>query len=389
MGKTLTHEIFIERFKQLDSNINILGYYINQNTKIDCQCEYGHIWSSLPHNILKGSGCPYCAGKKILIGFNDLWTTRPDVAKMLNNPDDGYRYTYGSSKKVYFVCPDCNTILTKKVAAVSLMGLHCDCCSDGISYPNKFARALLSELPIDTVNYEWQPDWAKPYLYDNYFEYNNKQYILEMDGGLGHGCYTYNSQDIDEIGIKRDAIKDDLAKANGIHVIRIDCNYGFNYNRFEYIKNNILNSELDKIVDLSKINWSLCHKQALTSLVVKTATLYNEGYAVSEISQFLGHVSGTITRWLKQAKLAGLCDYNKDETKRRSIQLISYRVNQYTLDGKFVASYSSISEAYKITNINMQMISKCCKKQSKSTGGYLWFFADDLNQPDQTKVFSK
>lgn len=42
--------------------------------------------------------CP--APRKILIGFNDMWATNLDVAKLLANPEDGYKYTQYSNKKV-------------------------------------------------------------------------------------------------------------------------------------------------------------------------------------------------------------------------------------------------------------------------------------------------
>jgi hypothetical protein len=43
------------------------------------QC--GHEWeSSVYKRSSGGHGCPYCAGKRILIGFNDLQTVNPELA---------------------------------------------------------------------------------------------------------------------------------------------------------------------------------------------------------------------------------------------------------------------------------------------------------------------
>jgi hypothetical protein len=40
----------------------------------------GHEWESSPYNRLLGQGCPFCAGVRVLAGFNDLATLRPDLA---------------------------------------------------------------------------------------------------------------------------------------------------------------------------------------------------------------------------------------------------------------------------------------------------------------------
>lgn len=34
----------------------------------------------------QGKRCPVCAGKKVLVGYNDLWTTHPEIAKLLKDP---------------------------------------------------------------------------------------------------------------------------------------------------------------------------------------------------------------------------------------------------------------------------------------------------------------
>lgn len=59
----------------------------------------GHEWDSAINTRSKGHGCPYCHGNhKILKGYNDMWTTNPELASLLANPEDGYRYTQNSTK---------------------------------------------------------------------------------------------------------------------------------------------------------------------------------------------------------------------------------------------------------------------------------------------------
>ncbi len=63
------------------------------------------------------------------------------------------------------------------------------------------------------------------------------------------------------------------------------------------------------------------------------------------------------------------------------------KVNQYTLDDIFVKTYSSSVEALKEMDINYYgSIHKCCNKKAKTFKGYKWYFADDPNQPDKSKI---
>ena len=69
----------------------------------------GHTWEATIKNRVAGAGCPVCSGHKVLKGFNDLATTKPDIAKWWHptrnenlRPTD---VTSGSAKKVWWVCP--------------------------------------------------------------------------------------------------------------------------------------------------------------------------------------------------------------------------------------------------------------------------------------------
>ena len=72
-------------------------------------CDNGHEWEATVSNRIKqSSGCPFCSGKKVLVGFNDLLTTHPNIAKTWNYeknkelmPTD---VTYGSMKNVWWLC---------------------------------------------------------------------------------------------------------------------------------------------------------------------------------------------------------------------------------------------------------------------------------------------
>ena len=44
-------------------------------------CKLGHQWETAIRHRSNGTGCPYCNGQKVLIGFNDLATTHPETAE--------------------------------------------------------------------------------------------------------------------------------------------------------------------------------------------------------------------------------------------------------------------------------------------------------------------
>lgn len=64
MFKRKTHKDFVEELLNKNPNIKVLGEYINARTKIEVQCLMdNHIWYATPDNLLRGYGCPKCAGK--------------------------------------------------------------------------------------------------------------------------------------------------------------------------------------------------------------------------------------------------------------------------------------------------------------------------------------
>lgn len=63
-GKSLklTTESFKEKLKKINPNIEVIGEYVNNRTKIKCRCLIdGYEWEATPSNLLCGAGCPRCA----------------------------------------------------------------------------------------------------------------------------------------------------------------------------------------------------------------------------------------------------------------------------------------------------------------------------------------
>ena len=152
-----------------------------------CRCLIdGYIFEKKDYEIEK-SGCPVCAHIVTSKGINDSATTDSWMVKYFENSDDAFKYAKNSNIKVNMKCPYCGTLKEMRIADLNKKGFSCPVCSDGISYPNKFAHELFSQLSGQYKEYvfEYSPDWAGLCKYDNYIKYNDgKEIIIEMDGGF-------------------------------------------------------------------------------------------------------------------------------------------------------------------------------------------------------------
>lgn len=80
------------------------------NRKVWWRCELGHAYPAIVSaRASGGSGCPYCMGRKVLPGFNDLASVEPKVASQwhptLNGALTPEMVTTGSHRKVWWECP--------------------------------------------------------------------------------------------------------------------------------------------------------------------------------------------------------------------------------------------------------------------------------------------
>ncbi len=82
------------------------------NLKVWWACKECHNeWMASVNDRTHDYGCPYCSGRKVKVGFNDLESLRPDLARQWHptrnkslSPKD---VTVGSNKKVWWLCPEC------------------------------------------------------------------------------------------------------------------------------------------------------------------------------------------------------------------------------------------------------------------------------------------
>jgi hypothetical protein len=352
--------------------------YGNHNyVYIKCQKNKSHeSYVIICKDFIRGNRCPICNGRKVIKGINDTVTMYPNLLIYFVNKKDAEKYPPGTHKKVPMKCPRCEYIRNDiTINHLTTKGFICPRCGDGFSYPEKFMFNILEQL---NINFKFQLNktifkWCNKYKYDFYIE--NINCIIETHGMQHYKETTSKWNDLIEIQVT-DKYKKSLAKENRItNYIVIDCRYS----ELEYIKNNILNSKLADLFDLSKINWLRCHEFACSSLVKTVCGLWeSEINNTLEISNKLKIGRNTVIRYLKQGVKLGWCNYDPKEQKTININNKCKSVICLTTNEIF----DTISNAEK--KYNIRHISDFCRGKTKSAGKHpetgeklVWMYYED------------
>ena len=119
------------------------------NRKVWWTCELGHTYEAqISSRTSSNTGCPYCAGRKVLPGFNDLSTKDPVLSAQwhptLNGNLTPEMVTVGSHKKVWWQCG--NDHVWKAVVRSRATGRKCGCpvCAGKVSERETTHRRIVS-----------------------------------------------------------------------------------------------------------------------------------------------------------------------------------------------------------------------------------------------------
>lgn len=354
--------------------------YSNTSNKYYWNCsDCGGCYENSTNRRSSGVGCPYCSGRKALKGFNDLWTTNPDIASILSNKDQGYNLTRGSHKEIEFICSDCGIKQNHIVKNVVASGFSCKRCSDGISYPEKFVAELLSQLNISYVT-QYR---LKNKFYD--FHLPSLNLIIETHG-LQHyeeGFKNFNSRSLKD-EIENDAFKKQMALCSGIvNYEVIDCRKS----SMSWITDSISNSNLPKLLKFNNddIDWKKCHEFACKSLVKKVSHLWqNLSLSITDISSLVNLSKSTIIIYLKRGAELGWCDYEprimiKNNGRKRG-KGSKKKIVQLSLNNDFIKVWDSLTEASTTLGCSISSLSQALKGEIKSAFKYKWYFLNDYNK---------
>ncbi len=58
-------ETFARRVASISPDVEVMRPYVNARTRVACRCRVcGHEWEPLPRGLLQGNGCPACARRR-------------------------------------------------------------------------------------------------------------------------------------------------------------------------------------------------------------------------------------------------------------------------------------------------------------------------------------
>lgn len=186
---------------------------------------------SYPSNIKSRSsrndGCPYCSNRKILVGFNDIATTAPQLMAEWDykkNTIDPLLIPSGHSNKVYWLCKEGHSWKTSPSQRTFSLTRCPECVkSDSSLIEETFRNQLhtiscLSNISEKLVKLPWSEAKRGSLAVDAtaYIEALDKTLIFEYDGGYWHGITSPNVN-----AINKDIEKTEYLLSRGYIVVRV------------------------------------------------------------------------------------------------------------------------------------------------------------------------
>lgn len=185
---------------------------LGSGKKANWVCTKGHKWvASIVNRTGKGLGCPYCSNKRILPGYNDLQSQRPDLMADWDyeaNTLDPSAVAVKSSKTAAWICPKghkYNKAIYKRAA-----GEGCPSCAKALrtSFPEQCFFFYIKKVYPDAIN-------SYREIFDNGMELDifipSVKTGIEYDGVFWH----------DQSGLSREEKKYHICKENHIRLFRI------------------------------------------------------------------------------------------------------------------------------------------------------------------------
>ena len=277
-----------------------------------CGNEDWNIEGAIKPKSIKGlsTGCNVCCHnpQKIVLGINTIWDKARWMCDLGVLEEDAKKYTPQSNKKIEVICPHCGESKICRISDIyNNHSIGC-ICADNIPSGEKAIYFILRQLGIDFKFQLTKKDfnWCDRFRYDFYIPSINT--IIETNGEQHYKETTNFKSKLEDI-VNNDKAKKELALKNKIkNYIVIDCRK----TNFDYIKENILNSELSLLLDLSVIDWGKCEEFIFNKNLIKIACNYkkdNPNLTTTKIGELMGFNYNTIRNWLKIGTKLGWCEY--------------------------------------------------------------------------------
>ena len=127
-------------------------------------------------------------------------------------------------------------------------------------------------------------------------------------------CRTLKDEQLNDKNKKELAIKNGITEYIIIDTSKTD---------FDYIKDNILQSRLSELFDLSSVNWSLIRKQISSPIIKEICDFWNTNTNIStgDLSKKYHFSYSTIQNYLQQGNKLGWCKYDPKNYRKKNIYI--------------------------------------------------------------------
>ena len=266
------------------------------------------------------NGCKIGTSSAVIVGYNNVAITSPELIKYFTYFEDGYTHTCGSKDKVNLTCPICKQTKNISLNQLKRDGFSCDFCSDGVSYPEKVVALVLNKLGVGFER-QYKFDSFK-YRYDFYLA--NYDIIVEVHGEQHYRNVGFERSYREEH--ENDLAKYDLAVLNGY-----ECNKDYfiinaSKSNIQWLRCNIEQCGFFKQFDLSNIDWKDVDVQAQKSLKLDVCRCWKKGKEIgkdlttTDLAKEFGVYYTTIAEYLKWGNENGFCDYSGEEERKNTTE---------------------------------------------------------------------
>lgn len=220
-----THDEYVKEVSIVNSNIEVIGQYINANTPILHRCKIdGYIWYATPANILFGCGCPECKKRILSNIFKKSHKQYVEEVASINSDIEVLEQYINSHTPILHRCKQ-DGYMWKIAPSNVLSGQGCPCCQE-----SQGERQIRQWLEKNNIAYIYQNPFddcrdKKILPFDFYLpehniciEFDGRQHFEPVDFA-GKGNEWAEEQFIKTK--KHDEIKTKYCKDNNIHLLRI------------------------------------------------------------------------------------------------------------------------------------------------------------------------
>lgn len=210
MPRKKTHEEYVTEVAKINKDTIVVGKYNGYEVKITHECKYGHRYEATPHSVLSGQGCPYCSGRKVIVGETDLMTTHPDLCNewhpIKNKGLFPNGFSKSSDKKIWWKCSVCGYEWLSTIDHRT-RGSGCPECARIYKTSNR-------EMIVYYYVKKYFPDAISTYQDPDNHITELDIFIPSLNVGIEYDGSRWHN-------IKKDKIKDNVCKDIGINLIRI------------------------------------------------------------------------------------------------------------------------------------------------------------------------